>query len=231
MIPQFLDLFVRSPAFSSNFHRRRSRERVVRNLYSKTIPAIVFLHAGLSCLGACSTKGRTRGNDAAQGSAAPVPSGNDRTLPSSNEVQTSQINAALGTSAFDSLVASREAEAATLRIIPVERAERQIFKGPDFIAGYPVTTHLSPVPSAEVSRIIALLVRDENYDFNGRLRCKNRSLLGIRFLGTQTVELAIGIPCNQAIWAVNRKWVGMGLSAQAVSSINGIVTALSNSGP
>ena len=78
---------------------------------------------------------------------------------------------------------------------------------------------------------MALLVRDENYDFNSRLRCKNQSLVGIRFLGTQTVELAIGIPCNQAIWAVNGKWVGMGLSAQAVSSINGIVTSLPNSTP
>jgi hypothetical protein len=160
-----------------------------------------------------------------------MPSGNDRTLPGSDQTQTSQIRTALGTSAFDSLAASRKGEAGRLRIIPVEQAERQIFKEPDLIAGYPVDTHLVPVPPGEVSRIVALLVRDESYDFNSRLRCKNQSLIGIRFLGTQIVELAIGMPCNQAIWAANGRWVGMGLVAQAVSSINGTVTSLSNSRP
>jgi hypothetical protein len=202
---------------------RHSRAGVLRIFHFNAIAVVILAGVGASCVRTPPTTDWARDGG---GDTIGPPASRLAPVQDANTTEASRIHAALGSAAFDSLIGSTKAEAGKLRIIAADSAEQQRFKGLNVVAGYPAQIHLVPLPAADMSRIIGVLGRDGAYDFNGRTRCKNESMLGIRFLGTQAVELAIGLPCRQAIWGVDGKRTGMGLSPQAASLISDAIARL-----
>lgn len=182
-----------------------------------------MLTIALSCVASAPGK-HSDGAGGAPAVAAAVMPGEEHPPSNSEKARSFRIRAALGEAAFASLVEAKTGYAAALRVIAVERAQQQALRGTDSIAGYPATSPLRPIAPAILERIVQSLGGDEKYVFNRRVRCANRELLGIRFAGTVPLELAIGVPCNQAIWAVNGKWAVLVLSGQAVASIRELLT-------
>jgi hypothetical protein len=117
------------------------------------------------------------------------------------EARAPRVTAGLGRQTMQSLDGFNRAEAARLRVVAVSEAERNTFKTADRIVGYPADTPFRSVAVPTTARLLDILTRDASYDFDIAIRCANSRLVGIRFLTAPAVEVAIGTPCNQVIWA------------------------------
>jgi hypothetical protein len=117
------------------------------------------------------------------------------------EARAQRVTSGLGRQTLQSLDGFDRAEAARLRVVAVSEAERNTFKTADRIVGYPADTPFRSVAAPNTARLLEILTRDASYDFDIAIRCANSRLVGIRFLTAPAVEVAIGTPCNQVIWA------------------------------
>jgi hypothetical protein len=190
------------------------------------LAAISLAGAGVTCAKTKPTDESGSVNGAAGQSVTSKPSiaaDHPASTPTGRRAKAPRITSALGTEVVQSLVAAIGAEAAWLRVIPVGEAERQALGAQNRIVGYPIVTALRSIVPSDASRLLDVLIRDDSYDFELRLRCVNKRLLGVRFLVTPPVEFALGTPCNQAIWTFKRadkteRW-GALLSDKAAESI------------
>lgn len=116
----------------------------------------------------------------------------------------------LGAPAAELLRTAEEGWAARLKVIGVRQATRATFKQKR-IMGYPLVTPLRRLSKEEVRRLGALVSADAAY-LDVRRRCANRHWLGARLLrGKAVVELVLGIPCDQLLFAAKvdgktRRW-------------------------
>jgi len=124
-----------------------------------------------------------------------------------------RIAAALGSEIAGALRAAARADAARLSVIGVAEAERRTF-GAGRIAGYPVRGRVRAVPAKSLAALVGTLLDDGSYDFDTVIRCRNSTFVGARFQAApqehgqereQELELALGQPCNQAVWAFRKR--------------------------
>ena len=93
---------------------------------------------------------------------------------------------------------------AKLKIVSADSADSTTFKSLDRMVGYPVIGDavIAGKPSA---RLINLLLDEDSY-YDARIRCLNTQLYGMRFVAdNKFIEVAIGLPCYQVIWAYQRE--------------------------
>ena len=93
---------------------------------------------------------------------------------------------------------------AKLKPVSAENAHSTSLKSLDRMAGYPVTGNAvtSDKPSAQLKKLLL----DERAYNNALIRCANTEFYGMRFLAdNQFIEIAVGLPCNQIIWAYQRE--------------------------
>ncbi|VAW64579.1 hypothetical protein MNBD_GAMMA09-946 [hydrothermal vent metagenome] len=102
---------------------------------------------------------------------------------------------------------SGQIEVARLKVIDAVTARKNLRKYNTSIAGYPVDQHLSALTTEERALVFKVLLNHTSYS-SRLVRCKNNYFIGFRFSGQATnkahgkIEFALGIPCNQAIWAI-----------------------------
>jgi hypothetical protein len=139
----------------------------------------------------------------------------------------SRVGAALGPEIVAALQAATRADTAKLAVIGVAEAERRTFAAPGRIAGYPIRGPVRAVAAQPLAAAVGTLLRDDSYDFETLVRCRNSSFVGARFATAPVeVELALGKPCNQAVWAFRKggargpiqRWGGL-LSPQAAAAV------------
>lgn len=93
-------------------------------------------------------------------------------------------------------------EIAKLKVINAATATKNIFNSNKNIVGYPVIDKTSLLNTQHKEKLIKILTNNKSY-ISLRNRCKNSHFIGIRFSKTkEKIEFALGIPCNQAIWAI-----------------------------
>lgn len=116
--------------------------------------------------------------------------------------RSSRIAEALGTESVAAAENGGPVDVGALRLVSADEADRRTF-AKDRIVGYPIVgaiVTLSPEQRAHLGKV---LVQDDSYAFDARMRCANRRLLGARF-SVARLEFALGLPCNQAFWAFRR---------------------------
>jgi hypothetical protein len=130
--------------------------------------------------------------------------------PSPPEVQAQTASALLPKALRDILPKIREAEAvevSLLRVVSASEAEAKALTSLDRILGYPLRGSTIRMSSEQAQRLFSVLLDESSYFTDARIRCRNTSLIGVRFVGKgQRLEFALGRPCRQALWA----WMGDG---------------------
>lgn len=92
-------------------------------------------------------------------------------------------------------------EIGRLAVASAEEAERLSLRGLDRIAGYPIDGPVGQLDPQGADRVRRAL-RSPGSHSDVPIRCLNDYFIGVRFYqGDQRVELALGISCQQAIWA------------------------------
>lgn len=96
---------------------------------------------------------------------------------------------------------AKQAFAGKLKVVSVEEAQRNVFSSHTRIAGYPIDGELMTLNKADSATIKQLLLNDSAY-ISARIRCANNAFYGVRFSTDENkVELALGEPCHQIVWA------------------------------
>lgn len=158
-------------------------------------------------LGGCARSGDALAASAAQGSlpAGPAaPSQAQRQGRDSSEAPQrldTYVRAQLGPDATEVVERASRVLVGRLRVVSAEEAESASLKSADRIAGYPVDGDLAVLPREEARPLAELLLDPAAY-VSGFRRCRNAYLIGLRFiLGGKAVEFALGMDCQQALWA------------------------------
>ena len=189
-------------------HGSRSERYVGGSNGGRHAPLVVCLALAsvLSC------RGRTGAPDhaqrsprvhQAQGQTSPGPSAQDgQARRSAPDAAVPALGAMLGPDAVQIVEGATLVEAARLRLVSAEEQERTALRSDGRMAGYPIAGPRVVLPGADVSGLKRLLLDHQSYAWGLRIRCANSHFVGVRFVRQrQKVELALGLPCQQALWA------------------------------
>lgn len=114
--------------------------------------------------------------------------------------QDCQLNEKLGPAVTIVTQATR-IETARLKVIGAQDAQNNALRSTDRIAGYPIESTLMELKTSDEDKLVKLILDDKNCA-TVRQRCRNQYLLGLRFTkNKQIAEFALGMPCQQALWA------------------------------
>jgi len=108
-------------------------------------------------------------------------------------------------------------------------AERQTLLTGNRIMGYRITGRLRALSDDDARTFTDRALDDASYT-STVARCANESWIGARFTNnSQKVELAIGLPCNQALWASSSeghvsRW-GANLTPEAAQALSAMIDA------
>ncbi len=129
--------------------------------------------------------------------------------------------------------------AVRLQVVASAEAERETLRSTNRIVGYPMLGTPQEVSSADRETIARTLLDDASYDFTVERRCRNATLVGVRFEGASgsSVEVAIGMPCAQVLVARPAQsgavgsWYGLMRQETADALVAIVDAALSRTAP
>lgn len=166
----------------------------------------------LAVLCACSVLGACKRPDGTKTSSAPAAQRSARahaTRPSRKAAASlpaaahaKRLESAVGHETLATLRAPGRMWCARLRREAVRQAEHTALRNDKRFAGYPLATSPQPVPRPTAERLGRLLSADGSYAFDVARRCANRRWVGVRAeRGKARVEVALGSPCDQIVFA------------------------------
>lgn len=118
----------------------------------------------------------------------------------SASAQEPHLQQSLGT-AFGVLTHATHTATGPLKIVSASEADRYALKKANRIVGYPIAGKLGDLNQSSSQELATIPLNKDNYA-DVRQRCRNKSLRGIRFSkGGDSVEVAMGVPCNQVLVA------------------------------
>jgi len=109
------------------------------------------------------------------------------------------LKKALDNKALFALLHHDNGKAGNLSIVSVAESQKNALDGSDRLAGYPIIGTLQGLEKEKSLQLANIFLDDSNYVYLKK-RCANQAFNGIRFTsGNDTVEVVIGIPCNQVL--------------------------------